>query len=37
MTEQTEMEIARVKFKGGKIFLVLTALTTVGWWSLGRI
>ena len=30
MTEQTEMEIAGVKFKGGKIFLVLTALTTVG-------
>jgi len=30
MTQQTEMEIAGVKFKGGKIFLVLTALTTVG-------
>ena len=28
--QQTEMEIAGVKFKGGKIFLVLTALTTVG-------
>lgn len=30
MSEQTEMEIAGVKFKGGKIFIVLTALTTVG-------
>ena len=30
MSEQTEMEIAGVKFKGGKIFLVLTALTTIG-------
>lgn len=30
MAEQTEMEIAGVKFKGGKIFLVLTALSTLG-------
>jgi Skp family chaperone for outer membrane proteins len=30
MSEQTEMEIAGIKFKGGKIFLVLTALTTIG-------
>ena len=30
MTQQTEIEVAGVKFKGGKIFLVLTALTTVG-------
>ena len=30
MSEQTEMEIAGVKFKGGKIFLVLTALSTLG-------
>ena len=30
MSEQTEMEIAGVKFKGGKIFLVLTALSTMG-------
>ena len=30
MTEQTEIEVAGVKFKGGKIFLVLTALTTLG-------
>ena len=30
LTEQTEMEIAGVKFKGGKIFLVLTALSTLG-------
>lgn len=29
MSEQTEMEIAGVKFKGGKIFLVLTALSTL--------
>ena len=30
MSEQTEMEIAGVKFKGGKMFLVLTALSTLG-------
>lgn len=30
MTQQTEIEVAGIKFKGGKIFLVLTALTTVG-------
>ncbi|MGY8866593.1 MAG: hypothetical protein ACKVJK_13340 [Methylophagaceae bacterium] len=30
MTKQTEIEVAGVKFKGGKIFLVLTALTTLG-------
>ena len=30
MAQQTEIEVAGVKFKGGKIFLVLTALTTVG-------
>ena len=35
MSEQTEMEIAGVKFKGGKIFLVLTALSTLagGAWA----
>jgi chromosome segregation ATPase len=29
MSEQTEMEIAGIKFKGGKIFLVITALSTL--------
>jgi gas vesicle protein len=35
MSEQTEMEIAGVKFKGGKIFVVLTALSTLagGAWA----
>ena len=29
MSEQTEMEFAGVKFKGGKIFVVITALSTL--------
>jgi len=30
MTKQTEVEVAGIKFKGGKIFLLLTALSTLG-------
>ena len=30
MTKQTEVEVAGIKFRGGKIFLLLTALSTLG-------
>jgi Skp family chaperone for outer membrane proteins len=30
MTKQTEVEVAGIKFKGGKVFLLLTALSTLG-------
>ena len=30
MSEQTTVEVGGVKFKGGKIFLLLTVLSTMG-------